>query len=153
MASRVQKPTFLLILGLCCLIACGCGGANKKRPPLGKVKGKVTYKGAAVPDVEVAFMTEGAPRAGTGTTNANGEYQLTTYDTNDGAVVGTHKVTVTQSPPGATKVMTAADLASQGAPPPPKGGVIPTKYADPKTSPLKNTVDSGANEINIELTD
>lgn len=153
MASRLQKPALVLILGLCCLIASGCGGGGKKRPPLGKVKGKITYKGAPVPDVEVAFMAEGAPRAGTGTTNGSGEYQLTTYDTNDGAIVGTHKVTVTQFASGSTKVMSPADLASQGAPPLPKGGAIPAKYADAKTSGLKNTVDPGSNEINIELTD
>lgn len=153
MLPRPQVIRPLLILSLCLAMACGCGGGGgKKRPPLGKVSGKVLYKGNPVPEASVTFMTEGAPRAGTGTTNANGEFQLTTFDTNDGAIVGTHKVTITQQAASA-KPMTPADLAANGPPPPPKGGNIPDKYKDIKTTPLTNTVDAGKNDITIELVD
>lgn len=153
MSPHPQVRRSFVILCLCLAMACGCGGGNKKRPPLGKVAGKVLYKGAPVPNVNVTFMTEGAPRAGSGTTNINGEFQLTTYDTNDGAIVGTHKVTVTQPAPAATAPMSVSDLATKGAPPAPKETAIPPKYSDPKTTPLTNTVDAGKNDITIELTD
>ena len=73
---------------------------------------------------------------GTGTTDDAGEFSLTTFDTDDGAVVGIQRVTVTQSTSG-------SGMGHQGPPktlpnlvsPVPKGGIIPSKYADLKTTP------------------
>ena len=48
---RYFFPVLIFVLSL--TLICGCGGANKKRPPLGKVKGKVIYKGQPVPAVVV----------------------------------------------------------------------------------------------------
>lgn len=152
MLQRFGTVRAVLVLGLSVLLFCGCGSADKKRLPMGKVKGKVLYKGNPVAWAAVTFMADGAPRAGTGSTNGDGEFQLTTFDTNDGAVVGTHKVTVIQqSPP--TKPMSPGDLAANGPPPAPKEGLIPSKYADIKTTPLTKSVEAGPNNITIELID
>lgn len=144
----------LLAIALMSVLVCGCGSGVKSRPPMAKVKGVVKYKGNPVANAMVNFSTEGAPRMASGMTDDQGRFQLTTYETNDGAPVGTHKVTVTriEATAGPAK-MSAMDLASKGPPPPPKGGVIPMKYADLKTTPLVSTVDAGSNDKTLELED
>jgi len=153
MHSRCRMFSTLFILAISIALSTGCGGQNK-RPPLAKVSGTVVYKGNPVAGASVSFMMDGAPRPAIGTTDDNGNFQLTTYDTDDGAVIGTHKVTVNLSnfDPDAPRV-TPEDLAKNGPPPKPKGGTIPAKYADIKTTPLKNTVEPGPNNFPIELKD
>lgn len=147
------------------LFIAGCGG-GAARPEIAPVSGRVTYKGQPVEGAKVTFRTEGSPRVGTGITNANGEYELTTFDTNDGAVVGEHRVTIAKfeqevdsaesegydpENPGATysqQMMSAASgkdkLESQ----------LPAKYADPATTPLTRTVVAGEDNVfNFEIED
>ena len=154
----------IAVFGLMALLASGCSGGGPKRPPLGKVSGTVTYKGKPVSGAVVSFMMERAPRAATGTTDSNGNYKLTTFDTNDGALVGTHKVTVTKIPLPASgessKSNTPDDLAKIIAEgkfeefmKKTKNEEIPAKYANIATSPLQFTIDSGDNEKKIELED
>ena len=70
---------------------------------------------------------------------------LTTYDDGDGAVVGTHAVTVQLLPEGGLPGM---EVETTGATP------IPQKYADRSTSPLTAEVKPGEkNEVKLELED
>lgn len=148
------RPRSLLVIALSVGLVCGCGSGLKARPAIAKVKGTVTYKGSPVANATVNFTAEGAPRIATGMTDDQGRFQLSTYDTNDGAPVGTHKVTVTRvESTGPVGKMSPMDLASKGPPPPPKGGAIPMKYTDVKTTPLLSTVEAGSNEKNLVLED
>lgn len=131
---------------------CGCGSGVKNRPKLAKVRGVVTYKGEPVTDAAVSFMMDGAPRAAAGRTDDEGRFQLTTFDTNDGAPIGTHKVTVAKVAAAPSVPMSVKDLAEKGAPKAPKGA-IPLKYADPQKTPLQYTIEEGSNEKEIELED
>jgi hypothetical protein len=138
------------------------------------VSGTVKYNGQPVEGASVTFRVEGAPRVASGMTNAAGEYRLTTYDTDDGAPVGEHSVTITkadasQLPPAPTAAPTGlaggdylksveGRAGGSTAPPsvePPKGGAgVPAKYSDPAQSGLKRTVVKGeANVFNFDLTD
>ena len=119
---------------------------------MGRVNGKVLYKGAPVTDATVTFMADGAPRAATGMTNMNGEFQLTTFDNNDGAIVGEHKVTVSVIIPPA-QPMTLGELAAKGAPKTDTNKSIPAIYASTETTPLKRKVEKGQNDITIEIND
>jgi len=150
--------SWVCLVGVSILFNCGCGSEGyKKRPPMGKVHGTVTYKGEPVANAMVAFMLDGAPRGSTGETDENGAFQLTTYNSNDGAFVGTNTVTVTQKMATfgdkPASEMTGEDLIKIGTLKPPKGTVIPAKYADHKKTPQKNTVELGKNEFEIELLD
>ena len=156
-----------LVITICLagLVSCGCSSEGGTRPPMGKVKGTVTHKGKPVPGVSVNFVKEGAPRGASGITDSNGVYKLTTFDSNDGAVLGTHKVFLAEieaaAPGQSGEEMTPESLGkivgdgkfdtfnkkSQ------KAGAIPAKYTDPKATPLKFTVDPGENEKNIEIED
>lgn len=81
----------LLLLLSAALLQVGCSG---DRPKLALVTGVVTYNGAPVSGASVSFSSDVAPRNAVGTTDASGKYQLTTYEANDGAILGDYKVTV-----------------------------------------------------------
>ena len=74
----------------------GCGSDNGLS--LGRVHGKVIYKGEPVKYGTVSFVPD--PSKGTkgpiamGTIKDDGSYVLSTSDAGDGAVVGHHKISV-----------------------------------------------------------
>lgn len=105
-----------------------------------------------------------------GTTDAGGNYTLTTYEPNDGAVIGSHTVTV-------KKLADAADAPAVPVGPMDRKQMakaieqsmrqsaqlardaeksrsgLPEKYAHLKTSDLHKEVVDGPNVIDLELTD
>ncbi len=156
-------PSAILLLALAA--SSGCGGAED-RPPTAAVSGTVAYKGAAVEGATVSFMMEGAPRVASGVTDKDGKFKLSTFALNDGAVIGTHTITVTKDDPKtglgpsddallkdpgalAGQMQKMADEADVFT------GVLPEKYSAMTTSPLSETVseDASKNEFVIQLAD
>lgn len=111
-------------------------------PPVFPVKGRVLYEGKpASGAVVILHSTErpdeaSRPRA---RTDANGEFELSTYKTGDGGPAGTYVVTVEWKRPG--------DHPEQGA------ELLPPIYGDPRFSPLRTTVTPGVNApVVLQLT-
>lgn len=135
----------------------GCGGGNL--PTVVPVSGKVMYQEKPVANAQVAFHNDNAPRAATATTDEQGFFQLSTFGHEDGAVPGTHRVTVfkpknaagTDALEGAAyeeamEALITGDPADQSQ--------LPAAYADPGTSGLVVEIGpNGADEITLELTD
>ena len=74
------------------LAAAGCGGADGEadRPPRLPVTGTVTYNGAPLADAQITFNPETAGgTAAFARTDAEGHYELTSFETGDGG--HTHK--------------------------------------------------------------
>ena len=76
----------------------GCS-ADPNMPKLGKVSGKVTYQGKPLDAGRVVFTPVAgkggaADQSATGEINSDGTYEMTTYNTGDGAVLGQLIVTV-----------------------------------------------------------
>lgn len=146
--------TFSLIVG--CL-----GGGGQGRPDIAPVSGKVTYNDQAVDGAVVRFTKEGANRVASGTTDAQGEFKLTTYDTGDGAIVGEHRVTISKfalkSSASSPTNMNAEDYgklmtSGEGIPTVETTATIPAKYANPEQSGLTRTVvKDEANVFNFDL--
>jgi hypothetical protein len=156
-----MKQIFSFLVISCILIGCG-GGAKPNREPVFPVRGKVTYKGQPVVGADVTFTSETANRSAFGRTDDKGEYKLTTFGSNDGAVEGKQTVLISKSlPPVPTKPEASIDspdyvppgYGPEPAPPKPRNE-IPAKYAAAETSGLIAVVNSdGHNECNFELTD
>ncbi|MFM9963886.1 MAG: hypothetical protein ACKV2Q_22015 [Planctomycetaceae bacterium] len=149
-----QRHLFVVCVALS-WIPLGCSG-DGSNITLAPVKGKVTLGDKPVAGVTVSFMADNAPRFAVGETDAEGNYQLTMFDENDGAAVGPNVVTITSStPPGPpptnaeeySKVMGFGKDASSK----PQKVVIPEKYADAKRGLLKVIVKPGANEHSFKL--
>lgn len=90
----VLKHRAMIALMLLAAFA-GCG-TDENLPPTVPVKGKVIYQGKPVKDAVVMFFPadDVVGNPGIAKTEADGAYQLTTYETGDGAVPGKHTVTV-----------------------------------------------------------
>lgn len=132
------RNSLLLLLPLAFV---GCSSRADDSPPAVPVKGKVVRNGSGVKHVMVFFMKGDGAEVASGETNANGEFQLSTYDENDGAPAGEYKVTIQ---PGS---------AEEGA----EGEDVSTpeylqKYSEPNATPLTATVtEAGPNEFTFEL--
>lgn len=148
-------------LGSFCLLIsaalCGCGPSH---PDVVPASGVVTYQGQPVDGAQVTFMASGAARAAYGVTDAEGKFRLSTFGTDDGAVLGSHTVTVakpTETVSGAGMSPDdpdsgyAAAMAQSARNPSAKSG-LPDKYANPQTSGLTAEVtQSGPNEFTFPL--
>ena len=161
----MQRLTCLL-LGIFLFV--GCGGSD--RPEVVPVSGVITYKGKPVKSAEVTFhpVSDAIPRKAIGKTNDSGEFDLTTYDTGDGAIPGECIVTVIKLESSTTTVSDDSDpMDESGAEYDRMMNLaantktqfigklqLPQKYASVDTSPEKRTIVSGdTNVFNIELTD
>jgi hypothetical protein len=164
MSSR--KPPASLAAALPLLAVGFLLGCNQSAgPPTYPVRGNVTYQGKPLAGAAVTFMADGASRAATGKTDASGSFQLTTFKENDGAVPGSHVITVKKYQTDPPALPTA----------PPDGSVspadeakyttamarwletakiaVPKKYTDQRTSDLRQEVVAGENVFEITLVD
>jgi len=150
------------VVGLA-VLALGCGGGEVEPPaPVFPVSGKVTYKGQPVAGADITFHHESGDRSAFGRTNDEGEYKLTTFSSNDGAIEGRHGVTIIkfQAPAEAPAI---ADIESEDYQPPGFNEStvpaklktdLPEKYGQEATSGLIAVVNADApNTVNFELED
>lgn len=144
----------LILLALITLAASGCEGWTEdewtqKRKPVVPVKGIVIYQGVPLSGAKVILHSTTEKLSAYSSTNELGEFILTTYEDQDGAVPGDAVLTVTK-------------METQETPHPedPNLGPIevqeiwhtPKVYADPQTSPLKVTIPAGGtNNLLVEL--
>lgn len=79
------------LLGVVLLAAAACGGSAK---PV-KLSGRVTLDGEPLAGATVVFTpADGGGNVASGRTDTDGEFRLTTFSINDGAVPGDYKVTI-----------------------------------------------------------
>lgn len=153
-----SRPVRLAAAGLSftlLLVFVGCG-AGADMPKLGKVHGKVTYKGQPVTSGHIVFTPSAAKEgeaghAATGEISSDGTYVMTTFNTGDGAILGQHTVTVTVREKG-DENLGKPDKEGHIKYELPKS-VTPSKYASVDQSPLKCTVAEGGTTFDIELKD
>lgn len=130
-----------LIILLIAIIAVGCG-SGEERPQTSKTEGTVTFDGKPLEAASVSFIPESG-RPASGFTDASGRFVLTTFGSEDGAIVGQHTVII-------SKVKSEAkdqnDIYAK------QKSVIPEKYSDIKKTELTATINSdGANDIKLDL--
>ena len=80
-----------LLVSVGCVLLCGCG---PKVPPTASVHGKVTIGGKPVTTGRITFYPENNVRPAIGAIGTDGAYRLTTFHSNDGAILGKHVVTI-----------------------------------------------------------
>ena len=90
--------------------------------------GKVLLDGQPLTSGVVTVWPSGG-RAACDTIQSDGSFELTTYSSGDGALLGTHPVTVTRAAPAGERELSRAELAQ-----------IPTRYTSPEASKLTITV-------------
>ena len=97
--SRLDYSFLVASLALCGL---GCGGGIDEFP-VTETTGQIVCNGKPVPNVRVWFSPKAtgnsanSGKQGHAVTDAEGRFAVSTYEIEDGAVVGTHEITVTQT--------------------------------------------------------
>ena len=128
--SRRQTVfAYMLLVGVTCCVGCG-----SKSSSMAAVRGKVRLDDKPLSNGFIVTL----PTSGRGAkgTIRNGEFELGTFSTNDGAVIGTHKVSI------------SANESSQGAGPEAGAGksLLADRFSNPETSGL--TIEVKAGEVN-----
>lgn len=163
--AHCRRRLAVLVAAGSLAIACGAGGCSGRRydkwrdglPPAHPAGGTVTYQGRPLGQATVVFLADvpGKDRslAAVALTDAAGRFRLRTYRDGDGAIAGTHRVTVRRmvvtTPGGKPLVPNASgDILDL----PTEKHLIPEKYASPETSGLSATVSAGGtNEFSFAL--
>ena len=96
--NRFGRSVAMLLIGSISLVGC----SSESGYSVGRASGTVTCEGKAVPGAWVYFeplASEGGSalvgKQGFAIADASGKFVITTYNDNDGAVIGKHKVHVT----------------------------------------------------------
>jgi hypothetical protein len=163
-----SKCVGLSVVTLISVVLSGCGGSNF--PKTYKVNGTVVQGGKPVDGALVTFLSTEGGKSAIGSTNAKGEFKLSTFGPSDGALPGSYKVTITKTsgpPPAASPalqpgVIASGDIAADYAPPSSNVGAassggtpknaLPAKYASDSTSGLIATVmENDNNKFDFDL--
>ena len=133
----------LLLLLFVVITGCGPGGHGTA-----SVKGVVTLNGTPVTSGKVTFFPEGG-RSAKGFIQQDGTFVLGTYEEADGAIPGTHKITIAD----VSSVPSTGPDYDNVAPRRKKESPIPERYANPSASGLTREVKAGEdNYFELELT-
>ena len=145
-----------LLLAAVVLVQTGCGPTG---PEMGRVTGAITFDGNVVRAGSVQFWPENG-RPARGSITADGTYELTTFDKNDGALVGKHRVTIhaTEVAEDGPKIeSTDAEIAHFSQKKAKRiratrvKWLVPQQYSEVDSTPLTATVASGTNTIDFTL--
>lgn len=151
----VSRCRGLVLVGLLGLVMAGCGG-----PRLAKVAGHVRVDGQPVTAGIIMFHPADGPTA-VGNIEPDGSYALTTLAPGDGAVIGTHRVTIQATRVSAGHLAPPKNIDEEIARSRSGGGlvlvpgtvtwVVPESCSQPDTSGLTAEVKRGANTIDFDI--
>ena len=149
---------FLTSLTVVALV--GCGGP--KWPPTYKSSGTVTLDGTPVERATISFYPLDGQKPANATTDANGAFEVTSFNAGDGAMLGSFGVAIEKFPaveiettPGGTPYDESMNTDEGPSADSEKDPVneLPEKYSDHEKSGLSATVTAdGENVFNFELT-
>lgn len=127
----MRAKTLLVFIALLLPAATGC---EPDYPETAPVSGRVTLSNEPVSGGEIQFWPEDGMMA-TGRIESDGSYRLTTFQPDDGAILGEHRVAIrAEGPIGASGLIT-----------------VPERYQNPETSGLVRQVKPGSNRIDFNL--
>jgi len=128
-------------------------GCPDDSPTTGLVTGTVTLDGEPIENAQVNFYPSGG-RASGAVTNAEGQYELM-FHRKKGALIGTHKVTITteiaEVTGSALLMASEEENARTGEADQPRRELLSRKYTDVKRTELTATVEAGNNVKDFDL--
>lgn len=141
-----------VVPGLAFAALLGCGqstGPVADIFPTVPAAGVLIHKGKPLPNYQVTFTPPGESRPASGITDAEGKFVLGTNEVNDGAIPGTHIVSVAWVNPDDDASGDPVDSPKQFPKPP---ADLPAAYSDPVNSGILVEVpEGGSTELVVEL--
>lgn len=159
--QRLLGP-FPVVLGLMgALIMQGCSGSEEPdtRPARTKISGTVTYNDNPLADAIITFHPVEAGKSGSnGRSNAEGLFEMGTFEATDGVLPGQYEVTITKLDGASGANAPSEDDPDYDPNPAPESepkNLLPKKYSDPKQSGLTISVQDGqeVTDLKFELAD
>ncbi len=147
-------PWVLALSSSLILLIGGCGPGLPARPPLYHVEGVVLFQGKPLVKALVIFEpSESSPTTGpasarstaTGRTDEEGRFVLMTTKPGDGAAAGDYLVGIVSKPPSSIDKGLLSTIADPKARP--AVDTLRGRYAEPKSSGLKATVEPRENTL------
>ena len=145
------------------LSICGCGGGGATGGvPVHTAGGVITMFGKPLPGATVAFAPQGGQPTATGRTNAEGKFELTTYEYGDGAAEGNYKVIVSKASAAPASdsgegedhdVPVSEEHGEDDGPGGAGGDIVPAQYTTARDTPFSADVKAGGDNtftFNIE---
>jgi hypothetical protein len=145
-----------------CLLLLTLTGCGQHHPETASVAGRITFNGKPVAGGQIMFYPDNG-RPAMSVIDADGHYSLTTFKSDDGAMLGHHRVTIdarrnvkrkrtpkTTESPNTMEAM----LSEEGSDlheAPKVEWLAPERYASPTTSTLTAEVKSGDNTVDFDL--
>ena len=134
-------------------VTVGCSSGDEwtaKRPKVYRAQGVVKLDGNPLDEATVIYHSQSNDVSAQGVTDKSGNFKLTTYDANDGAVEGKHKVVITKRTYEKRKTKYDSPEESSIALIPKE--LLPVKYSLHTTTPIEVDVSGkGANNATIEI--
>ena len=153
-AGRVFQVIGIVLVVSLCFTSAGCGSGDEwtaKRPKVYRAQGVVKLDDKPLDEATVIYHSQSNDVSAQGVTDKNGNFKLTTYDANDGAVEGKHKVVITKRTYEKRKTKYDSPEESSIALIPKE--LLPIKYSLPTTTTVEVEVSGkGTNNATIELT-
>lgn len=133
MMDQISGRRWYLAPIMIALLVAGCGDGRATRVP---VSGRVLIDGKPLERGFIQVICA-HDRSASGEIGADGKFQLTTYEPNDGCVPGTHQVSI---------------IANESQGPSAMKWFAPKEYADAATSGLTLEVSQARDDVEINLT-
>jgi hypothetical protein len=151
--SRVARVAALVCLFAFVSATVGCGKGGPAGPH-GKVRGKVTYQNKPITAGSVvSFISESGGTGASGSVKEDGSYELLSLNGNL-IPAGKYKVLINPPPPPPMTPEEAMKASmNKDKPKPAEDPTIPKQYRTSLSTPERQEVKEGDNEINIELKD
>ncbi len=140
-------------LSLLILLLAGCSAGSSGRPAVVPVSGRVVFNGQPLAGAHVTFTNVAANRSAYAKTDADGNFTLTTFAPNDGAVPGKQQISVSKLEAARPADPTVDRTTSiTPAAPTSRRWLIPRHYGDVTTSELTADIpDTGVKDLIVEL--
>jgi len=135
MTPFMIKPLLPLLVAL---LLCGCGKRDDRKPVV-KIKGKVTFRSQPVDQGTITFIPLEGGKNATSAIQEGGIFSLSTYDKDDGAIVGKHKVVVKVNAVGPDGKAVS------------KNARIPAKYESAETTPVQVEIKESKDNLEVSL--
>jgi hypothetical protein len=141
-AKKMKNLIIVPLLAISVLLSVGCNKKKLPGPPTHPVHGKVFYQGRPAVDFCVALYPiqpwPGPQFAPSGMTDSNGEFKIHSYQPGDGAPAGEYTATFVW-PQKLTPEQEADGVMAVDQ--------LQKRYADPKKSTFRVTIQEGDNEL------
>jgi hypothetical protein len=134
--KTMPLPALRWIAVAACFVVLGCGARDAT------VSGKITYGSQSVTRGQISFVAADGKSA-SGTIHADGAYEVTQVPQGEVVVVVSSVAAEGEAKFGAQVLAKAPKRLS----------LIPERYNDADTSPLKYTISGGSQKIDIQLED